>query len=248
MTTVLKLGGSVVTRKDEPETVDEEALADAADALAAATDASNSADVVLVHGGGSFGHPYAAEHEVSPTEGTHDALAVREIHGAMRRLNETVCTALGERDVPAVPHHPYTAGYRDSDETLTLPTDAVDAKLDEGFLPVLHGDVVTHVGQGATVVSGDQLVVTLARGLGADRVGVCSTVPGVLDDDGEVIPEISVFEDVEAYLGGSEATDVTGGMAAKVRALLALDAPVSVFGPAALEEFLEGGEPGTLVD
>ncbi|GGL42905.1 hypothetical protein GCM10009037_28000 [Halarchaeum grantii] len=248
MTTVLKLGGSVVTAKDEPETVDADALAAAADALADATDASNDADVVLVHGGGSFGHPHAAEHGVSPTAGTHDAGAVREIHGAMRRLNERVCAALGERGVPAVPHHPHSAGYVDGDETLALPPDGVGAKLDEGFLPVLHGDVVTHVGAGATVVSGDDLVVTLARGLDADRVGVCSTVPGVLDDGGDVIPEITAYADVADVLGGSDSTDVTGGMAGKVRALLALDAPVSLFGPDALAAFLAGDEPGTLVD
>ena len=38
MTVVLKLGGSVVTEKDVPETVDEEALGRAADAIAGVID------------------------------------------------------------------------------------------------------------------------------------------------------------------------------------------------------------------
>lgn len=50
---VLKLGGSVVTDKDEPETVDEAGLAAAADAVAPLAE---SRRVVVVHGGGSFGH------------------------------------------------------------------------------------------------------------------------------------------------------------------------------------------------
>ena len=88
---------------------------------------------------------------------------------------------------------------------------------------------------------------SLAGSLGADRVGLCTTVPGVLDGDGEVIDRIEAFEDVESAIGASEATDVTGGMAGKVRALLGLPMPAYVFGPAALPAFLAGGEPGTRV-
>mgnify|MGYP000209319331 CR=1 FL=1 len=40
---------------------------------------------------------------------------------------------------------------------------------------------------------------------------------------------------------------VTGGMAGKVRTLLDLSVPAHVFGPEGLEEFLDGGSPGTLV-
>jgi isopentenyl phosphate kinase len=79
-------------------------------------------------------------------------------------------------------------------------------------------------------------------------VGVCSTVPGVLDADGDVVSEIAAFEDAAAALGGSEATDVTGGMAAKVRALLDLSAPALVFGLDDLSAFLDGERVGTLID
>ncbi|MFC6864970.1 isopentenyl phosphate kinase [Halomicroarcula sp. GCM10025817] len=243
MTVVLKLGGSVVTEKDRPETVDDAALADAADAVAAA-----DRDIVLVHGGGSFGHHHAAEYGVSTTEGTRDAAGVRAIHGAMGRLNDAVVSALAERDVPAVPVHPFSAGARDAAGDLTLPTAQVRTLLAEGFVSVLHGDLVAHAGRGATVLSGDELVVELAPAVDADRVGVCSTVPGVLDEAGEVVERITAFEDVAAALGGSDATDVSGGMAAKVRALLALDAPAQVFGPDSLGAFLAGESPGTTIE
>ena len=243
MTLVLKLGGSVVTEKDSPETVDDATLAAAADAVAATTD-----DIVVVHGGGSFGHHHAAEYGVSTTSGTHDAEGVRAIHGAMRRLNDAVVDALAARDVPAVPVHPFSAGVRDGEGELTLPTAQVVTLLEEGFVPVLHGDVVAHEGRGATVLSGDELVVELAPAVDADRVGVCSTVPGVLDEDGEIIPRIAAFEDVAAALGGSDVTDVSGGMAAKVRALLELESRAHVFGPDSLEAFLAGEPAGTTIE
>jgi isopentenyl phosphate kinase len=118
--------------------------------------------------------------------------------------------------------------------------------LAEGFVPVLHGDVVVDETAGGTVCSGDTLVVALADALDADRLGVCSTVPGVLDG-GEVVPEITGYEAVADVLGGSDATDVTGGMAGKVRALLDVDGPASIFGLDDLGRFLAAGQPGTTV-
>jgi len=244
MTVVLKLGGSVVTEKDRDETVADDRLA----ALAAAIADSGVSDLVVVHGGGSFGHPHAAEHGVSSTDGTSDPEAVRDIAAAMEELNRAVVGALADAGVPAVPVHPFSAGFRDDDGHLFLPTGHLDAMLDEGFVPVLHGDVLAHAGRGATIVSGDELVVRVAERLSADRVGLCSTVPGVLDADGDVIPEISAFDDAADALGESDATDVTGGMAAKVQALLDLGSPAFVFGPDALDAFLAGDDAGTRID
>jgi isopentenyl phosphate kinase len=243
MTTVLKLGGSVVTEKDEPEQVDEDALTQVVDAVAA----SDVEKLVVVHGGGSFGHHHAAAHGVSTTKGTHSPAAVDDIHGAMKRLNRRVVDALLGRDVAAVPVHPLSLGARDDEGGLTLPAEAVSTLLGEGFVPVLHGDIVAHAGEGATVVSGDELVTSLARSLDAERVGMCSTVPGVLDREGAVIPHIGAFADAADALGAAEATDVTGGMAAKVRALLDLGSPAFVFGPDELDEFLRGQDAGTRI-
>lgn len=244
---VLKLGGSVITDKDRPETLDGGALETAADAVASALEADDE-DLVIVHGGGSFGHHNASEHGVTTTEGTRDAGAVLEIHGAMTTLNRFVLSRLHDRDIEAVPIHPFSGASRDGEGTLELPTGQITTLLEEGFVPVLHGDLVAHAGAGATVVSGDELVVDLAEALAADRIGLCSTVPGVLDEDDAVIDRIADYDEVESVLGESDATDVTGGMAAKVQALLALDAEASIFGLEELPGFLEGESPGTTIE
>lgn len=242
MTTVVKLGGSVVTEKDTPETVDERALARAAAAVADADD-----DVAVVHGGGSFGHHAAAQRDVTADRGTRSAADAVAIHDAMGRLNSAVLDALHDQGVEALPVRPLSVASRDDDGDLSLPTGGVRVMLAEGFTPVLHGDGVVETGAGVTVTSGDDLVVALARGLAADRVGLCSTVPGVLDSDGAVVPRVERFADVADAVGGSEETDVTGGMAGKVRTLLGLSVPAHVFGPDDLATFLTGGSPGTAV-
>lgn len=244
--TILKLGGSAITDKDEPETVDSEALADSVEDISAFLESNPDDRLVLVHGGGSFGHHHAASHGVSSTEGTRDAASLVEIHRAMGELNDVVVSHLHEAGVPAVPVRPFSVARR-SQDGLDLPSAQVATMLDEGFVPVLHGDVVVHEGLGGTILSGDDIVVALARSLAADRVGLCSTVPGVLDSSEQVIPEITAYEDVAQHLGGSDATDVTGGMAGKVRTLLELDSPAAVFSLDDLERFLESGAAGTLI-
>ncbi|MFB6202111.1 MAG: isopentenyl phosphate kinase [Halorhabdus sp.] len=244
MTTVLKLGGSVVTEKDDPETVDDATL----DAVASAIAADRPSRLVVVHGGGSFGHHHAAAHGVTETVGTDDAGAVREIHAAMGRLNAAVVGALAERGVPALPVRPFSVAYRDIDGQTKLPAGSVETMLAESFVPVLHGDVVVQEGAGATILSGDEIVTSVARSLSADRVGLCSTVPGVLDASETVIDRIETYETAAAVLGDSDTTDVTGGMAGKVRTLLELPQPASIFGPDDVGAFLDGGRPGTLID
>jgi isopentenyl phosphate kinase len=244
MTTILKLGGSLITEKDRPETLDDRALGSAADAVADA----DTTDLVIVHGGGSFGHHHASEHGVTTEDGTHDHTEVTAVHGAMKTLNRFVLSRLHERDVPAVPVHPLSAGRRDETGALSLPSEQVETLLAEGFVPVLHGDGIAHEGEGVTVLSGDEIVTSLTRSLDAERVGLCSTVPGVLDTDDDVIPTITAFDDAADALGASDATDVTGGMAAKVRELLELDAPAHVFGPDGLVEFLDGADAGTRIE
>lgn len=248
MSTVLKLGGSVVTEKDRPETLDGEALDAAADAIAEAVGAGDVEDLVVVHGGGSFGHHHASEQGVTTTEGTRDAVGAVAIHAAMKTLNQFVVSRLHARDVPALPVHPLSAAARDAAGDLHFPLGQVATMLGEGFVPVLHGDGIATSYEGVTVLSGDEIVTHAARTLDADRVGLCSTVPGVLDGDDEVIPEIRAFADVEGVLGDSDAdADVTGGMAAKVRELLDLGAPASIFGPDDLSAFLAGEDAGTTI-
>ncbi len=245
---VCKLGGSVITDKERPETLDAVALERATAAIRTGLEGPNAPALVIVHGGGSFGHHNASEHGVSTTEGTHDASAVLDIHGAMTTLNAFVLERLLEDGVQAVPVHPFSAASRDHSGELQLPTQQIETLCDEGFVPVLHGDMVVHAGLGATVVSGDELVVELATALESDRVGVCSTVDGVLADDGTVIDRIEAYSDVAAVLGESDATDVTGGMAGKVAALLEVPGSASIFGLEAFEAFLAGHSVGTTIE
>ncbi len=242
MTTILKLGGSVITEKDQEQTVDEPALASVVDAI----EETSTEGLVLVHGGGSFGHPVANRHGVSVSDGTRDPIAIQSIHEAMQTLNDRVVSALGRAGIPAVGIQPFSMTIQ-RDDGVTLAPLSIEAMLEEGFIPVLHGDVMLSAGEGVVILSGDDLVVALASELSASRAGLCTEVGGVLDDTGEIVPAIEDIDALEAELGDAGATDVSGGMARKVRLLDTLDIPASIFGLSGLSAFLAGGTPGTTI-
>jgi len=100
-----------------------------------------------------------------------------------------------------------------------------------GLIPVLYGDAVPDLSKGMSILSGDQLVAQLACELGAKRLILGVDVDGVYtvnpktNKNAKLIQEISLsnWSSVEKRLTSVvEGRDVTGGMANKIRELLAL--------------------------
>lgn len=243
MTTLLKLGGSLLTDKAAPETLDEASLERVSDRLVA----GRPDRLVIVHGGGSFGHPAARAHGVSRTTGTRDPAAIHEVGRAMGRLNDAVVDAFANVGLQAVGLSARGLATKHDDGAVVVSPGPVRTFLDERMLPVLYGDMVAHASVGCSVLGGDQLVVSLATALDADRIGLCADVPGVLSRDGTVIEQVDRYDEVADLLGEPEGADVTGGIGWKVRALLESDVPGGIFGLAELGTFLDGGLPGTRV-
>jgi isopentenyl phosphate kinase len=118
------------------------------------------------------------------------------------------------------------------------------------MVPVIHGDVVMDLSDGACIVSGDQLVRYLAVALGINRVGLATDVPGVLDG-GRVVPGVTPAMAPALQIGSSMHTDVTGGMRGKMNELLGLaqaGIESEIFHVSRISDFLAGTSTGgTLV-
>ena len=234
MTKVLKIGGSVLTEKS-----DEETMSGIFDDTIRAVAEADTDDLILVHGAGSFGHPHAQRNEITEEGGREGAY---ETHAAVARLNRRVVDALNEHDVEALPVHPLSCAWRDG--ALGFETLPAQTLLEEGFVPVLHGDVVAEAGSGVSVLSGDEIAVELAT-LWDVEVGMCTSAGGVLDEEGNRLEHVSSVEEITEL--GDEGVDVTGGIRGKVESLLSLTSGGRVFGANELEEYLDGDSVGTLV-
>ena len=241
--TLLRLGGSVITDKNQPETLNH------ANIQAIATILSNHRpkNLIIVHGGGSFGHHHASNFDVTIENGTFDANEVDTIHSSMIHLCNIVTQTLRSSGMAAIPIHPLSIAWRDSESVFHLPSQHILVLLECGFLPVIHGDLVISEKKGATVVSGDEILINLSNSIPTKRIGFCTSTPGVLDSSGNVISQLYASQKQESSITHSSSTDVTGGMAGKIKQIAESNAPVSIFDLPNLENFLKGDEPGTLI-
>ena len=216
-TVILKLGGSVITDKNA-----DEGVVRASDLLRIAQEVSEfRGNMIIVHGAGSFGHTYARKYGLDRIFNLKGAIVT---HESVKKLASRVVDSLNRFEVRAVAVHPMGCIVCRKGRIESMYLDSIKLMLKNGFVPVLHGDIVMDLEFGTCVLSGDQIVPYIAKELGVTRLGLGSAEDGVLDKNGEPVPEITPnkFEQLKKYIGSSESTDVTGGMLGKVQELLEL--------------------------
>lgn len=220
MTTILKIGGSVLTDKNKVSVARPEAIA----RIAKEIGENGSAGLILIHGAGSFGHHQAKEYRLKDGLNDRSIKGILPTHNAVKTLNRMIVDALQMSGVDALPVHPLSDCTLDNGRIRHLCTDAIKIMLHAGIVPVLHGDVVMDSVKGVDILSGDQLVLYLARELKADKVGIGTNVAGVLDRKQNVLKQITPMNinEVKSLLSGSEEVDVTGGMQGKIEELMTL--------------------------
>ena len=200
---VVKLGGSAVTHKAEFETLNAAILGKTARQL---KEACARNDIVLVHGCGSFGHFQAHQYGVSKgTDAPEFAwLGFAKTRRSATTLNALVVDALLQEGLAAVHVAPFPSwrksGGRPLRATATAGIGDVQALMDAGVLPVLHGDSVLDDTNGCGILSGDALLEELCRALRPRLAVFLTDVAGVYDrppeEEGAVLlQEIQVRSD-----------------------------------------------------
>lgn len=226
-TIFLKLGGSLITDKTGVEAVRADVLARLAAEIQAARLANPGLRLLLGHGSGSFGHVVAAKY--GTRRGVAGAQAwhgFAEVSASALRLNALVKEALLAAGVPAISLSPSASVGCENGRIAHIATAPIEAALAAGLVPVTHGDVAFDSHIGGTIVSTEEVMMALAPTLRPAWLLLAGETTGVYDQQGQTIPRITPHNlaDIEAALGGSRGTDVTGGMATKVRGMLALAA------------------------
>src|ERR1041385_6792132 len=86
---LVKLGGSVVTYKDRPLAANTDAIGSIANVLARL-----ETPVIVVHGGGSFGHHWSVKYDMHTRPAPYDTHGVSVVHESMVALNQIIVNAL----------------------------------------------------------------------------------------------------------------------------------------------------------
>ncbi len=230
---IVKLGGSVVTVKDMPMTADHENVKRLAEEIKAAW----PTPLVVIHGGGSFGHPVAKKYGIADGfTSERQVIGFTRTHQAMVALNTIIVDALLDEGIPALSVAPsaFIATYDGR-----MPRgdfENIGRLVVKGMLPVLYGDAVIDKSRGFSILSGDQLAVRLAVSMGANRLIFGVDVDGVYTSNPKLVPKARLIdrlslEKLEGFveIGKALTTDVTGGMLGKIsEARAAVEAGIEV--------------------
>lgn len=239
---IVKLGGSVITDKGKAKTVNSKNLERLSAEIASALEREKF-DLVIIHGGGSFGHSEAKKYRVHERLSSFGWAAT---HAAMQELNLEVIHALQRKGLNAIEFQTSAVAAKKAGGVEVKSMVLLEEFLRHGLIPVGYGDVVFDDGKGCSILSGDGLATHFARKLRADRVIFCSDVDGVFSADpgagrgAKLIERISRKNIEGVALGKSRKTDVTGGMRNKVSELLKLT------GYGIKSEIINGLKPGML--
>ena len=221
---LVKLGGSVLTDKRRVTKLRPTALRNVAAEIAAAKD-----EVVVVHGAGSFGHVKAAKYRLHVGYLEDEQLpAVSEVQRDVRSLNLAVLDALRKAGANPVSLPPSAIARLDDGALASLDLDVFRRYMDLGFTPVTFGDVVLDARRWFSICSGDLLMLALAEAFHPESAIFVADVDGVYTADpkrsrsAKLLREIGPGSVSSIDTSGSDAHDVTGGLAGKLDRMIAV--------------------------
>lgn len=232
--TILKIGGSCITYKDQSKAHFRRGfLARMAHEIALSIDDYKNQPLIIVHGGGAMTHPLLdyyhlsnkLKNEVLVTK--QEKISAAKIHVVMNELNNKIVRALQDAGIPAWPIQTSAIAVSLRGNTSDLFVDAIRAALKLGVVPVLHGDLILDNKKGSQIFSGDVVACMLSRDLDAQRLLFMSDVNGVYDSVQNIEKKtihLNQFSanDLQAekfILDRVSGIDHSGGMREKIRCI-----------------------------
>ena len=228
MITFLKLGGSLITDKDQPSTARLDTINALVREIAHARETSANLKLVIGHGSGSFGHIagkiYGTRQGVKSEEGWQGFV---EVWRQARALNQIIVEAFSAMNLPVIAFPPSALIITRRGNQVQWNTQPIRSALQAGLIPLLNGDVVFDDEIGGTILSTEEVFTSLAESLPPNRILLCGSEPGVWSDFPQcktTVPNLTPSNAAKYFptLKGSNSVDVTGGMLEKVRLMLNL--------------------------
>lgn len=257
----LKLGGSLITEKNQPRTLRVQVLDRLAKEIAAAQQRKPGQALLLGNGAGSFGHSTAKK--FGTRQGVHtpeEWNGFIEVWHEAASLNKHVADALHAAGLPVIAIHPSTTIIAEEGQISHWDIAPIQAALANGLIPLVHGDVTFDVIRGGTILSTEDLFSYLAFKLNPHHILLAGIEPGVWADYPactKVIESITLgnLQEILPNITESVSADVTGGMFSKVEQSMQLAERIpglelSIFSgliPGSVERALLGEKVGTLL-
>ena len=221
---ILKLGGSLLTDKNKPFSIREDIVKGSVRQIVDAKE-----KLILVHGGGSFGHPLAKKYSImNGIDSTipNQVLGLTETHQSMNEFNSYLIKLFLENKYPVLSIQASSIFIKDSQEISASHMEVIETALDLNILPILYGDIILDKQGSFSIISGDQIILELCKNL--DKYTISKVIftmetDGIYINDNEsgddcILATECYYDQLEnlnlANLG--QKIDVTGGIKGKI--------------------------------
>ncbi len=226
MIVYLKLGGSLITDKSQPFSPRIDTISRIAKEICDALKISRDLKLVIGHGSGSFGHSAATKYGIGESISESEQWkGFQKVWAAAYELNNIIMREFIKADLPVISLPPSASVITEEKRIVEWNIKPVGYCLDNNLIPVIFGDVIFDKGLGGVILSTEALFKALVRTYIPEVILLAGKELGVWRDNQnkkELLKEInpSNYESLFPAISTSESTDVTGGMASKVKIMM----------------------------
>lgn len=205
---LIKLGGSIITNKEKPVTPNNIAIKKIALQLRKVKE-----PMIIIHGGGSFGHYWSVKYDMHTKPARYDTKGVSVVKNAMIELNHIILKLFSESGLRpyCLPPSDFMTGEKYSSKKIY----EILKIAKTGLIPISYGDVMWSGNNKFYILSGDKIMGILSRILKPRLAIFVTNVDGVYADmkTRELLREITT----EKPITSDVSIDVTGGMTRKIK-------------------------------
>ena len=153
---LIKLGGSIITNKEKPLSARKKTIDNLSKSLKKIKE-----PIIIVHGGGSYGHYWSVKYDMHTKERKYDIRGVSIIKNSMIELNKIILDSLLKNKL-----NPYSlppTDFMSGNKPISKKINEVKKIAKSGLIPVTYGDALWF-GQNKTyILSGDKIMTHFAK-------------------------------------------------------------------------------------
>lgn len=204
---LIKLGGSIITNKEKPLSPRKKVVENIAKNLKKIDE-----PIIIVHGGGSFGHYWSVKYDMHTKPNRYDMHGVSIVKNSMIDLNKIILNVFVKNKL-----NPYSlppTDFMSGNIPVIKKVKEITKIAKSGLIPITYGDALWYGNKKTYILSGDKIMTHLAKILKPRLVIFALNEDGLYSDlkNKKLIYELKG----ENPKISENKMDVTGGMTRKV--------------------------------
>ncbi|MDH5418596.1 MAG: isopentenyl phosphate kinase [Nitrosopumilus sp.] len=229
---LIKLGGSIITNKEKPLSTRRKTINNISKTLRKIEE-----PIIIVHGGGSYGHYWSVKYDMHTKERRYDLRGVAIVKNSMIELNKIILDSLLKNNL-----NPYClppTDFMSGNKPILKKIKEIEKIAKSGFIPVTYGDALWYGQKKTYILSGDKIMTHLAKILKPRLCIFALNEDGLYSD----LKSKKLIYELKNELPSitKNKMDVTGGMARKLEEALKISkSGINVF-------FANGNKPQRIV-